>query len=130
MINFTDITLTEMNRSASKKSDAFPAAFDVVIGLSASPPYDWQSIFDVVWKRTFYSSKRNARIEGGNVVITCVPEEVENAHIPMLTKAIQETNAEYRKSLQNAATEKARAKAKSEADEAQLDSLAKKLKDK
>jgi hypothetical protein len=128
MEEFQDITITGMNREASRKSNAFPEAFDVALGLSSEPPREWEEIFEGVWNRSIYMMKRDARIEGSNILITCAPGEVEQEHLPKLKEAAAETNKRYRSFAASELARHERAKIIAESQSNELDELEKRLK--
>jgi hypothetical protein len=94
---FTDLAIVGLDDEASFKSDLAKNLFDVHLALSATPPREWAAHFDRRWITVLYRLKRRAWVSGNRIVIHCVPEEIEEDHLPQLKRAVAETNHEYRK---------------------------------
>jgi hypothetical protein len=93
---FDDIVILGIDQDASSRIDERSALFDVVLKLSASAPWEWASYFNGCWEREFYMLKRHAEVAGSRITITCVPEELEQEHLPHLNSVIEQTNVAYR----------------------------------
>lgn len=108
---FEDIKIVSLDDKASYKSDPSSALMHVVLSLSASAPHEWSNYFNQRWRQQFYMMKRNASVSGKRLEIYCVPDDLQNDHIPELNKVIAETNHAYRQHLahtqQKAATQAA-----------------------
>lgn len=98
---FEDIKIVSLDDNASYKSDPSSSLMNVVLNLSASAPHEWSDYFNQRWQQQFYMMKRNASVSGKRLEIYCVPEELQNNHIPELNKIIVETNNVYRQYLAN-----------------------------
>ncbi|KNH27953.1 hypothetical protein [Pseudomonas farris] len=111
MTEFEDIKIVSLDDKASYKSDPSSALMHVVLSLSASAPYEWSNYFNQRWLQQFYMMKRNASVSGKRLEIYCVPDDLQNDHIPELNKVIAETNHVYRQHLahtqKKAATQRA-----------------------
>ncbi|MGF6400594.1 hypothetical protein ABH905_004260 [Pseudomonas frederiksbergensis] len=99
MTEFEDIKIVSLDDKASYKSDPSSALMHVVLSLSASAPYEWSNYFNQRWLQQSYHMKRNASVSGKRLEIYCVPDELQNVHIPELNKVIGETNDAYRLQL-------------------------------
>ena len=93
---FEDIKLVAMDDKASHKSDPNTHMVHVVLTLSASAPHEWAQYFNDRWQNQFYMMKRRASVSGKRLEIYCVPDELQQHHIPELKKVIAETNTAYR----------------------------------
>lgn len=97
---FEDIKIVEMDENASYKSEPSTKMMHIIFILSESAPYDWAEYFNDRWKQNFYMMKRAAYVSGKRLEIYCVPEELQQYHIPQLKKVIAETNSAYRAHLE------------------------------
>jgi hypothetical protein len=95
--DFTDLAIVGLDDEASFKSDLAKKLFDVHLTLSATPPLEWAASFDSRWVIVLYRKKRRAWVSGDRIVIHCVPEEIEEDHLPQLKRVVAETNHEYRR---------------------------------
>ena len=91
---FSEIKITELDDGASGPSGP-GALMRLVLKLSDTAPYEWCEFFDRAWQQNFYMMKRSAHASGDNIEIICMPEELQNDHIPQLKKVVAETNASY-----------------------------------
>jgi len=96
---FEDIKIVSFDDKATYKSDASSALMHCVLDLSASAPFEWSNYFNQRWKHHFYMMQRNASVSERRLEIYCVPEELQQHHIPELNKVIAETNKAYREHL-------------------------------
>ena len=96
MKEFEDIKIVSMDDASSHRPDPNMAMFNIVLGLSSSAPHEWASYFNQSWKQHIYMTKRRASVSGRKLEIYCVPDELENDHIPELNKVIVETNNAYK----------------------------------
>ena len=103
--NFEDIKIVAFDDHATYRSDPNSALMHVVLTLSASAPCEWSDYFNQRWKSHFYMKKRNASVSGKHLEIYCVPDELQEDHIPELNKVIAETNQAYRQYLVRAKDE-------------------------
>lgn len=92
---FEDIEITGIDDKASSRPDSRMALFDIVLTLSKSAPYEWSEYFDALWQRHIYMMKRSASVSGNRLTIHCVPDELEQYHLPELKRVIAEVNQEY-----------------------------------
>lgn len=93
---FEDITILGIDDKFSSRPDSSSALFDVALKLSASVPWEWANYFNERWGQEFYMMKRHARASGSRITITCVPDELEQDHLPHLNSVIAETNKAFR----------------------------------
>ncbi len=108
---FEDIKIVSLDDKASYKSDPSSALTHVILSLSASAPYEWSNYFNQLWRQQFYPMKRNASVSGKRLEIYCVPDDLQDNHLPELNNVITKTNQAYRQYLahtqQKAATQEA-----------------------
>lgn len=122
---FEDIKIIAMDDKASYKSDPSTHMVHVVLTLSASAPHEWAEYFNDRWQNQFYMMKRRASVSGKQLEIYCVPDELQQHHIPQLKKVIAETNTAYRSYVEKAqrvASEHAATEARERAELADLKS--------
>lgn len=125
---FVPIKIISLNDSASKRIESGSAIVRIVLELSESAPSEWANFFNVSWKQHIYMMKRRAEVHGRQLIIECVPEELQKDHMPELKKVINDTNEAYgRYQTQIAKTQQAEADAKA-SDAAKLAELKKKIK--
>ncbi|HML96615.1 MAG TPA: hypothetical protein PKC29_14425 [Thermodesulfobacteriota bacterium] len=129
MIGFENIMIVGMNKEASRKSDVYPSLYDIALELSDSPPEEWEEIFIKIWERKIYSMKRNAYIEENNIIVICKTEDVKDTHLPMLEEAVAATNQSYREYLAKIIQQEKSEAAKATAEENELSTLEKRLKE-
>jgi hypothetical protein len=97
--NFEDIKIIAFDDKATYKSDPNSALMHAVLNLSASAPYEWSNYFNQRWNSHIYAMKRKASVSGKRLEIYCVPDELQNDHIPELNRVIAEANQAYRQYL-------------------------------
>lgn len=119
--NFQAIKIIAFDDKATHQSDPNSALRNVVLILSAFAPADWSKHFNACWTSHLYMKKRKASASGNRLMICCVPDELQNDHIPELNKVIAETNLAYQKYLIDA---KCAAAARAERDAAEKANLA------
>ncbi len=122
-MSFEDIKILGIDNEASDRSEPGSELLDVVLKLSASPPWEWADYFDARWKHELYMMKRRAYVSGASITITCVPSELESDHLSHLQAVIAETNATYRAHLTKAKTKENARRKKEAEDKAILDQL-------
>jgi hypothetical protein len=93
---FEDIKIIAMDDGASYNSEPNTQMMHIVLTLSASAPYEWSQYFNDCWQHQLYMMKRRATASDKRIEIYCVPDELQQHHIPQLNKVIAETNAAYR----------------------------------
>lgn len=98
---FEDIRIISMDISNAANSDSASALRDVVLNLSAAAPSEWQQAFNMCWKVSRYVKNERVDVTGNQLIIYCVPEEIEEYRLPELQQIIMETNALCRQSLEN-----------------------------
>lgn len=92
---FEPIQIVSLDTASSNSPDPDSELMDVVLKLSASAPEKWADYFNASWKRRLYGCKRNVRVSGKDLIIHCMPDELEKEHLPQLSQAIGETNNQY-----------------------------------
>lgn len=108
LTTFEDIKILEVDDSKSYKPDATKLLYNIYLKLSASPPLEWQQIFDAERRFPRHTMWRDAWIEGEHIVINCVPEELEKYHANDLMKDVENTNSKYRQYLMEKAQNEAK----------------------
>ncbi|EGQ8527897.1 TPA: hypothetical protein I7264_25790 [Vibrio parahaemolyticus] len=99
------------------------ALYEIVIELSARAPQLWQDIFNNLWKRNLYMMKRNAIANSYSITITCVPDELQQSHVPELKRVVEQTNNEYQSYLAQKAQHEAEMEAQATAEKEKLKKL-------
>ncbi|MFQ6372819.1 hypothetical protein [Shewanella sp. YIC-542] len=122
-VEFEDIKITGVDTAASGGGDGSSALVDVVLTLSKSTPADWASYFNSRWEQHIYMMKRRARVSGGLLTIHCVPDELENDHLPELRKIADETNERYKAYLAQKERDDRREQERANAQKAEIDKL-------
>lgn len=122
-MDFEDIEIEGINNDESTRRDPASGLFDVVLNLSALPPWEWSEYFNARWKQEFYMMKRHAYASGTGITITCVPSEIETDHLSHLEAVINETNAAYRAHVARAAATQAATNKQEAEDKTTLDEL-------
>ena len=117
---FEDIRIVDFDEELSYNPDPSRDLYEMYVELSDTPPAEWQRIFDAEWEHQLYSMRRRARIEGKHVVIRCVPEEVEQHHLPKLKESVKSSNVKYREYLERVAENQAREEHEKEAEAQRL----------
>lgn len=125
---FEDIKIVAMNDKESYKSEPKTHMMHVVLNLSASAPHEWAQYFNDRWQQQFYMMKRRASASGKRLEIYCVPDELQQHHIPVLNKVITETNAAYRAYVEQTQLAAAERTAEEAREQAELADLKSKLK--
>ncbi len=92
---FEDIRIMGLDEQRSHKSDS-TELYNMYLQLSSQPPVEWRRIFHDEWRGHLHSNWREARVEGGYVVIHCVPDELEKHHLSLLQTAVGKANTRYR----------------------------------
>lgn len=119
-INFVDISIVGMDDEASYKPDPNKGLYNVALKLSSDAPYDWANYFNRRWQQHIYMMKREATVSGTTLTVHCVPDELQNDHLPELNKVIAETNSKYKGYL---ASQLAQETAKEKAEAAERETL-------
>ena len=91
---FQDVTITGLNTERSHA--AADGLVRIYFQLSGSPPLGWAYIFTSVWQTVQYPLKRQAGMEGGEIWIECLPEEVAPHHSDQLKRTVEAINMKYR----------------------------------
>ena len=100
--NFQAIKIIAFDEKATYQSDPNSELRHVVLILSAVVPPAWSKYFNACWTSHLYMKKRKASASGDRLTIYCVPDELQNFHIPELNKVIAETNRAYEQYLVDA----------------------------
>ena len=101
-----DIRIVGLNTDKTRRTLGSYTVYQVYFELSENPPLVWREIFGREWKDL--NPKQEAGIDGKFLVMHCPLQEVETIHLPALKKAVQTTNAAYRKYAREQVTEEER----------------------
>ena len=93
--NNEEITIIELDTKKTRKSNKAPARRLMYLKLSKVPTYEWIQIFNNERENPRHNMWRHASIEGGYIVIDCVPEEIKSHHLEDLTNDVINTNNRY-----------------------------------
>ena len=96
---FEDIKIQDLDINKSYNPDPQKALYHMYIILSRTPPEEWQQIFDAERRFPRHTMWRRAWIEGSNIVIHCVPEELEQYHMRDIHQDVDNSNKKYREYL-------------------------------
>ncbi|TCW22128.1 hypothetical protein [Vibrio crassostreae] len=99
------------------------AMYEIVIELSVQAPQIWQEIFNTLWQRNIYMQKRSAFANSYSITITCLPDELQQSHVPELKNVVDQTNTEYQNHLIKKAQHEATLKALADAEKENLKKL-------
>ncbi|MFA5924797.1 MAG: hypothetical protein WC856_26520 [Methylococcaceae bacterium] len=124
---FKAINIVSLDDTASSSSDPNSTLVNIVLNLSSSAPHEWASYFNERWQSHIYMMKRRASVSGNRLNIYCVPEELQNDHLPELKTIIEETNQAYRQFLAQKERVAATEMAKNETEKAKLHPLLKRV---
>lgn len=123
--NFEDVEIAGLDKERSRRSSGKASElFDLYLELEPSPPPAWGRIFDQIWERKLYSTmKRDARAVGGHIRISCVPDELEDTHLPALREAVADTNDKYREQAVKSRRQMKKKQQQEQEDQDRLDDL-------
>ncbi|MHB8927485.1 MAG: toll/interleukin-1 receptor domain-containing protein [Bacillota bacterium] len=128
LVQFEDIRIVDLDEGLSYRPNPSRELYNVYLKLSATPPEEWQEIFEAERRFPRHSMWRRAWIEGPYIVVHCVPDEIEQYHLKDLHEDVQKANVEYRQYLTELSRAAAREVLKEEAMRGRLRKLKKRLK--
>ncbi|MBU1421633.1 MAG: toll/interleukin-1 receptor domain-containing protein [Bacteroidetes bacterium] len=108
LTTFEDIKILEIDDSKSYKPDPSKLLYNIYLKLSASPPSEWQQIFEAERRFPRHTMWRDAWIEGEYIVIHCVPDEIEKYHADDIKEDVKNSNSKYRQYLMEEARKEAK----------------------
>lgn len=127
IVDFEDIRITGLDASATQESGKGTAMRLMHLTLSQTPPAAWATLFDQERSFPRHSMWRRAWVQGGRIIVDCVPDEIEKTHLADLKQDVASCNVKYRDFLARAAA----ADEKEQRDEAierqRIDALASRL---
>lgn len=82
--------------------------YNIYLKLSASPPLEWQQIFEAERRFPRHTMWRDAWIEGEYIVIHCVPDEIGKYHANDIKEDVKNANLKYRQYLLEEAQKEAK----------------------
>ncbi len=127
LAKFEDISIVDLDTARSHRPDPTNGLYNMYLRLSSVPPSDWAAIFEAERHFPRHSMWRRAWIESGNVVIHCVPGELEQYHLADLRQDATSTNRKYREYLLEEARKSAMNAGAAKQEQEQLVALRKKL---
>jgi hypothetical protein len=102
-----DIRIVGLNRDKTRKTNGSDTVYQVYFELSATPPLAWRDIFEQEWK-TLNTAQlhlwQEASIDRAFLVMHCPLQEIATTHLPVLKKAVAQTNKTYRQYAREQAT--------------------------
>ena len=101
--------------------------FNIFLTLSSTPPREWQDIFNAERKVARHNWWRRAWIEDRNIVVHCVPEEVEKYHLSDLKEDVSTSNEKYRQYIGEIAQQEAKREQTEKQEKERLQDLKRKL---
>lgn len=96
---FIDINIVGVDRNLSQNTNPDDKRLKIHLILSAFPPKEWVDIFDAERRFPRHNMWRRAWIEGKNLIIFCVPEELKKYHLEDLKIDVMNSNQKYRDQL-------------------------------
>ena len=127
LTTFEDIKILEIDDSESYKPDPSKLLYNIYLKLSASPPSEWQQIFEAERRFPRHTMWRKAWIEGEYIVVHCVPDEIEKYHANDLKDDVKNSNAKYRQYLTEEAQKEAKKSERALSERNQLKELKQKI---
>lgn len=111
-MEFEDIRIVGLDEERTRNPDPSYDLYDMYLELSSTAPVPWAKLFAKEWSFPRHTLWREAEVSGGYVVIHCVPDELEEKHLPHLKEAVQKVNEKYREYVaMQEASERRRAEA-------------------
>jgi len=127
LTTFEDIKIIEIDDSKSYKPDPTKLLYNIYLKLSASPPVEWQQIFEAERRFPRHTMWRDAWIEGEYILIHCVPEEIEKYHANDIKEDVKNANSKYRRYLMEEAQKEAKKAEHALSERNQLNELKEKI---
>lgn len=127
LTTFEDIKIIEIDDSKSYKPDPTKLLYNIYLKLSASPPVEWQQIFEAERRFPRHTMWRDAWIEGEYILIHCVPEEIEKYHANDIKEDVKNANSKYRRYLMEEAQKEAKKAEHALSERNQLNELKQKI---
>lgn len=121
MSDFNDVTIVGFDDAATRPSGK-GALLDMVLQLSTPASGSWSQIFELAWKQNMSMTKRNARVSGDTIIVTCMPDELQT-QIDDLKGVVQKVNEKYRQLLDQSERIRAAQNTKAEHDRQKLQEL-------
>lgn len=126
--DFEEIRITGLDVDRTQPSNKAPGLRHMYLKLSATPPTEWNQIFEQERSFPRHTMWRRAWVEGSYIVIDCVPEEIERYHLSDLREDVSNANQKYQQFLTIVVAAKQAAAAGKDAEKQRLDKLASRLK--
>ena len=96
---FADIRIPGLDFDATGRSQTAPNLRLVYFPLSAEPPQVWKDLFDAERQAPRHKVWRRAWIQFDAIVVDCIPEELEEYHLPDLKQDVASSNTKFREYL-------------------------------
>lgn len=100
MTTFEDIKIVGLDVDLTQPSRKAPGLRLMHLRLSESPPPEWVQLFQQERRFPRHTMWRHASVEGGHIVVDCVPEELEQHHLKDLKRDVANSNDKYRQWLE------------------------------
>ena len=125
---FEEIRITDLDIDLTRPSQEAPGFQRLYLKLSGEPPPEWVRIFEQARRFPARPNWRKAWVVGAHIVIECIPEELEQAHLNHLKEDVANTNKKFLESNARSDAENLRQLDDKEATRKQLMELRGKLK--
>lgn len=127
LTTFEDIKIVEIDDSKSYKPDPLKLLYNIYLKLSASPPLEWQQIFEAERRFPRHTTWRDAWIEGEYIIVYCIPHEIEKHHADDLKEDTRNSNLKYRQYLMEEAQKEAEKREQALSESNQIKKLKQKI---
>jgi len=94
--SFEDLKLVGVDRDSIYKPNDKTALYNIPLRLSYVPPEPWVRIFEAERRFPRHSMWRRAWVDGRNIVVHCVPDEMQRFHLNDIKQDVNTTNRKYR----------------------------------
>lgn len=92
---FKEIRITSLADHKTQRSQKASGLRLVHLTRSGEPPGEWVQLFEEARRFPRHSMWRGAWIEGSDIVIECVPEEIEQHHLKDLKEDVATANQQF-----------------------------------
>lgn len=89
---FRDVKIVGIDLERCEPIEGLGRMQRVILMLSRTPSEYWCYAFNALWREQIYSAKRHAIADFSEIAITCLPEELDQFHMPHLKKVIEAAN--------------------------------------
>ena len=92
---FEEIRITDLDVDLTQPSDEAPGFRRLYLKLSERPSPEWVKIFEQERRFPAHRTWRNAWVVGAHIVVECIPEELEQAHLNHLKQDVATVNQKF-----------------------------------